>query len=76
MEMFDFICDTLLNARKAMENSQTVSIDALDKSVEQVDGIENYIDEMNEAITQFCRIAQDFQTPTMKTEFTFITCFQ
>ena len=53
MEMFDFICDTLLNARKAMENSQTVSIDALDKSVEQVDGIENYIDEMNEAITQF-----------------------
>ena len=53
MEMFDFICDTLLNARKAMENSQTVSIDVLDKSVEQVDGIENYIDEMNEAITQF-----------------------
>ncbi|MFC2603759.1 MAG: Na/Pi cotransporter family protein, partial [Treponema sp.] len=53
MEMFDFICDTLLNTRKAMENSQTVSIDVLDKSVEQVDGIENYIDEMNEAITQF-----------------------
>ncbi|WP_147634634.1 Na/Pi cotransporter family protein [Treponema pectinovorum] len=55
MEMFDFICDTVLNAGISIEENlqKDVSLDSLENSVEEVDNIENYIDEMNEAITQF-----------------------
>lgn len=54
MEMFDSICNTLLNVENLTEEDlqKSFSADSLDKTIEAVDNTENYIDEMNEAITQ------------------------